>query len=107
MINSKLVGHADCPECGERSEVRENKRKKLLLDCPVHSTFLYQSKRGQVDLRKRTEFLVSEDTTEAVASPEIETVKSEPVAEVVDIPKKSEPVSEPVQKKSKKWSLYK
>lgn len=104
---SELVGYASCPECGERSEVRQNKRKKILLDCPVHSTFLYQSRKGQEDLRKRTEFLISEEPTETVVLSEPETTERLTATGVIDIQKKSEPIPEPVKKKSKKWSFYK
>jgi len=104
---SELVGYASCPECGKRSEVRQNKRKKILLDCPIHSTFLYQSRKGQEDLRKRTDFLISEEPPQSVALSESAPMENVPISEVVDIPKKSEPIPEPVQKKVKKWSLYK
>jgi outer membrane biosynthesis protein TonB len=108
MVRSVLVGHAACPECGQRSEVRENKRKKLLLDCVDCSTFLYQSLSAQTKLRSRTTFLNSEKPPESVASPEPEPVEPKaPEPEPAPAPKEPEPAPEPKPEKSKKWSFFK
>ncbi len=100
---SELVGHAPCPHCGQKSEVRKNKRGKLLLDCPADSIFPFQSKKAQEDLQKMTVFLepvVSENPAPAVAEP------PEPKAESKPEPK-PEPIQKPVREKPKRWSFFK
>lgn len=103
MIKTKLVGHASCPQCGTRSEVRENKREKLLLDCSVHSVFPYQSAQAQKELREMTTFLVSENPSNDGALPKMEPTEPEPLEPKAQ---SSEPDRKPVQKKRSRFSIF-
>ena len=103
---AELVGHAPCPDCGVNSEVRENKRKKLLLDCPVHSIYPYQSKEAQILLKKKTAF-IAEQAAPAVGS--AETVPKVPTPEPAP-ENNPEPTPEPIpvsrKEPAKRWSLW-
>lgn len=105
---AELVGHAACPECGTKSEVVKNKRGKLLLKCPVHSQFHYQTKQGQIDLKARTEFLagpVSENAPPAVASSQEPGPEPKPEKSQETAPGPVQENQEPAQKK--RWSFFK
>ena len=70
-IQTELVGHIDCPVCSQqgqkkRAEVRKGKRK-MIIDCPVHSTLSMQGGTGQKFIRENM-VKISEKTAQALVT---------------------------------------
>lgn len=88
--DGEFFGNCECPVkgCSEVATVTKGKRR-LTVDCPVHSTVMMQGKEGQALIRSLVDDMVSKNKqVEEPETIEVETMLA------------------PEEKKPRRWSLY-